>query len=172
MILNSKKLQIQRAVVQSGENAVAEAERISCDADEQRATLSFDQSIPETEATIEITFKGTMNFDMCGFYRSKYKSDEEPAPGTVRDSQGNFYMFSTQFESCDARQAFPCFDEPNLKATFDIALEVPDGQVAISNMPMKSTVDGKVPGTKLVSFDRTPPMSTYVSCPTSVLIKG
>ncbi len=71
-------------------------------------------------------------------------------------------MFSTQFESCDARRAFPCFDEPNLKASFDFEIEIPEDQVALSNMPEKEVKKGK-DGRKVVSFDRTPVMSTYVS---------
>ena len=70
-------------------------------------------------------------------------------------------MFSTQFESCDARRAFPCFDEPNLKATFDFAIEIPEDQVALSNMPEKVVKQGK-DGLKLVTFERTPLMSTYL----------
>ncbi len=71
-------------------------------------------------------------------------------------------MFSTQFESCDARRAFPCFDEPNLKATFDFSIEIPDDLVALSNMPEKA-VNKSSKGLKVVSFERTPVMSTYVS---------
>ena len=70
-------------------------------------------------------------------------------------------MFSTQFESCDARRAFPCFDEPNLKATFDFAIEIPEDQVALSNMPEKEVKQG-TEGRKVVVFDRTPLMSTYL----------
>jgi aminopeptidase N len=71
-------------------------------------------------------------------------------------------MFSTQFESSDARRAFPCFDEPNLKATFDFEMEVPEDLTALSNMPEKETKKSKKSGHKIVSFDRTPVMSTYL----------
>lgn len=70
-------------------------------------------------------------------------------------------MFSTQFESSDARRAFPCFDEPNLKATFDFEIEIPEDLVALSNMQEKQTRKSK-DGHKIVSFDRTPVMSTYL----------
>ena len=70
-------------------------------------------------------------------------------------------MFSTQFESCDARRAFPCFDEPNLKASFDVSIEIPEDQVALSNMPEKAVKETKH-GRKVVSFERTPVMSTYL----------
>ena len=70
-------------------------------------------------------------------------------------------MFSTQFESCDARRALPCFDEPNLKATFDFNIEIPEDQVALSNMSEKEVKPG-TNGRKVVKFDRTPLMSTYL----------
>ena len=70
-------------------------------------------------------------------------------------------MFSTQFQSCDARRAFPCFDEPNIKATFDVEIEIPNDQTALSNMPEKGARPGKG-GRKIVSFEKTPLMSTYV----------
>ncbi|KAF7593156.1 hypothetical protein BBP40_011869 [Aspergillus hancockii] len=86
---------------------------------------------------------------------------DEPSPDTPKE--GDFhYMLSTQFESCDARRAFPCFDEPNLKATFDFEIEVPEGQTALSNMSVKSQRKGSNPGLKVVSFETTPVMSTYL----------
>ena len=98
---------------------------------------------------------------MAGFYRSKYKPTVEAAKSVPRDDEYH-YMFSTQFESCDARRAFPCFDEPNLKATFDFEIEIPDDQVALSNMPEKATKKGSKDGFKVISFETTPIMSTYL----------
>ena len=98
---------------------------------------------------------------MAGFYRSKYKPAATPL-ASVPSDESHHYMFSTQFESCDARRAFPCFDEPNIKATFDVTLEVPEDLVALSNMPVKSESKASKPGTKLVEFERTPIMSTYL----------
>ncbi len=108
-----------------------------------------------------MNFSGTMNNVMAGFYRSKYKPAVTPASSVPKVDE-HHYMFSTQFESCDARRAFPCFDEPNLKASFDFEIEIPEDQVALSNMPEKEVKKGK-DGRKVVSFDRTPVMSTYVS---------
>lgn len=102
-----------------------------------------------------------MNDAMAGFYRSKYKPAVTPSPGTAKEGN-DYYMFSTQFEACDARRAFPCFDEPNLKATFDFEIEIPEDQTALSNMPEKTVTKGRKDGLKLVSFERTPAMSTYV----------
>jgi aminopeptidase N len=88
---------------------------------------------------------------MAGFYRSKYKPKGEVPESVAKDDEFH-YMFSTQFESCDARRGFPCFDEPNLKATFGVDLE----------MPEKETKESKRSGFKTVTFDRTPIMSTYL----------
>ena len=97
-----------------------------------------------------IDFKGTLNDRLLGFYRSKYK-----------DGSGKTkYLATTQFEAADARRAFPCWDEPAIKATFDVSLLVEKHMTAISNMPEKSknNVNSKV----LVEFQRTPIMSTYL----------
>lgn len=100
---------------------------------------------------------------MAGFYRSKYKPIDTPAQSVAKDGEHHL-MFSTQFESCDARRAFPCFDEPNLKATFDLSIEIPEDQIALSNMPEKDVLKLDN-GRKIVSFARTPIMSTYVGSP-------
>jgi len=98
---------------------------------------------------------------MAGFYRSRYKPAVEAAKSVPRDDEYH-YMYSTQFESCDARRAFPCFDEPNLKATFDFEIEIPEDQTALSNMPEKPTRKGSKDGLKVVTFEQTPIMSTYL----------
>jgi aminopeptidase N len=92
---------------------------------------------------------------------SKYKPAVPQAASVPRDDEWH-YQFSTQFESCDARRAFPCFDEPNLKATFDFKIEIPQDQVALSNMPQKSIEKSPKAGFHIVSFDKTPIMSTYL----------
>ena len=97
---------------------------------------------------------------MAGFSRSKYKAAATPASSVPKDGE-HHYLFSTQFESCDARRAVPCFDEPNLKATFEFEIEIPCDLTALSNMPEKGTRPGK-DGRKVVSFVKTPVMSTYV----------
>lgn len=140
---------------------MAKASEISYDKKSERVTLRFLEELPQSVVTVSISFNGVMNNAMAGFYRSKYTPAVEPTPDTPKE--GDFYyMLSTQFESCDARRAFPCFDEPNLKATFDFEIEVPKGQTAISNMPIKLEKDCNKPGLKVVSFDTTPVMSTYV----------
>ncbi len=71
-------------------------------------------------------------------------------------------MPSPQFESTDARRAFPSFDEPALKATFDISLVVDAGDTALSNGPIASDTPGPAAGKHTLHFARTPRMSTYL----------
>jgi aminopeptidase N len=143
---------------------LAKASDISYDKKSERVTFKFPQEIAPQDIVLSVNFTGTMNDAMAGFYRSKYKPVGEPAADTPKE--GDFsYMLSTQFESCDARRAFPCFDEPNLKAAFDFEIEVPKQQTALSNMPIKSERDGSRSGLKFVTFEKTPVMSTYVSIP-------
>ena len=97
-----------------------------------------------------LEFIGELNDRLLGFYRSKYQETS----GKTK------YLATTQFEAADARRAFPCWDEPAVKATFDISLLVEKHMTAISNMPekLKRSVNSKV----LVEFERTPIMSTYL----------
>ena len=151
------------------EKQSTEASKISYDKKSERVTLGFPSEILPSQALLEINFTGILNNSMAGFYRSRYKPAVTPLASVAKDGEDHF-MFSTHFEACDARQAFPCFDEPNLKATFDFEIEIPEDQVALSNMPEKSVVPGKGKnGYKVVSFEQTPIMSTYVSFATAVI---
>jgi aminopeptidase N len=162
--LNAHQLSIHSAEVSVEQTKTKQSFKsvdISYDAPRQRATISFPHDLPVSDkALIVIKFQGTINNDMAGFCRSKYKQPVTPAASVPMEGEYHL-MFSTQFESCDARRAFPCFDEPNLKATFDFEIEVPADQVALSNMPEKSVKKSK-DGFQVVSFERTPIMSTYL----------
>jgi aminopeptidase N len=164
IVLNSHQLKIHdsEVLVESSETQKPlESSDISYDAPRQRATIEFSEKIPASNTVvIVINFQGIMNNEMAGFYRSKYKPAATPAGSVAKDDEFH-YMFSTQFESSDARRAFPCFDEPNLKATFNVKIELPEDQVTLSNMPVKAVETGKT-GLHVVSFERTPVMSTYL----------
>ncbi|KAF2464665.1 uncharacterized protein BDR25DRAFT_271716 [Lindgomyces ingoldianus] len=169
IVLNAFQLKIHSAELKLGhvEKDVPprQAKNITYDEKRQRVTLGFGDETDliqySGEGVLTVKFEGVMNNVMAGFYRSKYKPKGEVPASVARDDEFH-YMFSTQFESCDARRAFPCFDEPNLKATFDVLLEVPEDQVALSNMPEKEVRPSSKSGFKTVLFDRTPIMSTYL----------
>lgn len=116
------------------------------------AVLEFkDEIVAGTAGKLNMSFSGELNVKMKGFYRSKYYTQN----GEER------YAGVTQFEATDARRCFPCWDEPALKATFDIKLIVPKNRVALSNMPVVKE-EILESGLRLLTFDRTPIMSTYL----------
>ncbi|RIB04123.1 peptidase family M1-domain-containing protein [Gigaspora rosea] len=125
---------------------------ISYDTQKQTVSLTFPEELPTgSKAALHLEFTGTLNDQMCGFYRSSYE-----------DKSGNTkYLATTQFEATDARRAFPSWDEPAIKATFDITLIVPSELTALSNMNVisENPHDG---GKKCVKFATTPIMSTYL----------
>ncbi len=117
----------------------------------ETATFAFDTPLPAGPATVEIAFTGILNDQLVGFYRS-----------TFIDSAGTSHTIATtQFEHSDARQAFPCWDEPSFKATFQINLTVPSHLAAYSNSPVTSDTDlGN--GQRTISYAPTMKMSTYL----------
>ncbi|MDE3146903.1 MAG: M1 family metallopeptidase, partial [Acidobacteriota bacterium] len=117
----------------------------------QTATFTFDEALPEGAATLEIAFTGVLNDLLVGFYRSTFTGDD----GRVHT------IATTQFEHSDARRAFPCWDEPSYKATFQVNLTVPSDLAAYSNSPETSSTDlGN--GWRTVTFAPTMVMSSYL----------
>ncbi len=126
-----------------------EAQKIIYDKKAETATFSFADTIPKGAMSLTIVFTGVLNDKMHGFYRSRFELNGK-----------THHIATTQFESTDARRAFPCWDEPAIKAIFDISLTVPKESTAISNtIVTKTTVEG---GCKTVRFAPTPLMSTYL----------
>ena len=149
IVLNAIELEIVTAEVDLGmEQRVP---NVTLDADSERLTLGLDYSIPVGPASIKISFTGILNDQLHGFYRSTYT-----APNGESKT-----IATTQFEATDARRAFPCWDEPDLKATYTVTLVVDDGLLAVSNSAeiARRTLDsGKIK----VEFARSMKMSTYL----------
>ncbi|MGA7833796.1 MAG: M1 family metallopeptidase [Acidimicrobiales bacterium] len=117
----------------------------------ETVTFIFDREIPAGPAVIEIAFDGILNDQLHGFYRSTY-TDEAGVEHIIA---------TTQFENTDARRAFPCFDEPDFKATFQVNLTVPSELATYSNSPVESDTNlGN--GQRTVSYRPTMVMSTYL----------
>jgi puromycin-sensitive aminopeptidase len=143
------------------ELAIDEAVVVDARGREQRATATLDETmerarleVPEPLATgagqLRITFRGTLNDKLRGFYRSVYKD-----PNGVSRT-----MAATQFEATDARRAFPCWDEPAFKAVFAATLVIDPALTAVSNTRIVSeTRDGS---RKVVRFADSIVMSTYL----------
>jgi len=149
LVLNSIEIEVSEATVdQNGQRVVAE---VSYDEEKQRITLVLPDNLDTGPATLNLAFTGILNDRLHGFYRSTYT-----------DVDGNTQTIATtQFEAPNARRAFPCWDEPEYKATFGITLVVPEDLLAISNsreISRNPVGNGKVE----VTFSDTMKMSTYL----------
>lgn len=147
--LHSVDLDIETAVVLQNKIKTF-ASRISYDKKTETATFVFPKALEVGKAKLTLVFKGILNDKMHGFYRSRYEVDGK-----------EYHLATTQFEATDARRAFPCFDEPALKAIFDIKLIVPKKSTAISNT-MPTSIREHSAGYQVVEFSPTPKMSTYL----------
>ena len=151
LVLNACELTIQQVSL-ADETGASQAGRATLDEPNERAVLEFPQVISPGRYTLRIAFAGSLNDKLKGFYRSSYK-----------DTTGNDKtLATTQFESTDARRAFPCWDEPAAKAVFQATLVIDAGLTAISNTAVVS--EDPIPGTgkKAVVFADTIKMSTYL----------
>lgn len=148
----SSQLKIKEACLKlKNSNEVLTNLKVSLDQSSETAVVDLSREIQPGPAYLSLKFEGELNDKMKGFYRSKYKLSDG------KDS----YMATTQFESTFARQAFPCWDEPAYKATFDITLTVPKDKTALSNMNELSEKDAG-DGWKTIEFATTPIMSSYL----------
>ena len=144
VVLHAHQLTISGATVaQAGGQQTA---TVALDAETQQATLRTPQPLAAGEAAIELAFAGTLNDQLAGFYLGR---------------QGDRRYAATQFEATDARRAFPCFDEPALKATFTVTLVVDARDAAMSNTPVVSDTPGPA-GKHTIRFETTKRMSTYL----------
>jgi len=145
--IDAAELSIKEShIIQEGKIISSES---SLNEKDEKLTIKLAKKI-KGNAKLSIKFTGTLNDRLLGFYKSQYK-----------DKKGKTkYLATTQFEAADARRAFPCWDEPAVKATFDVSLLVDKHLDAISNMPV---ISKKKTGTKILhKFGRTPIMSTYL----------
>lgn len=124
---------------------------ISFDEPKQTATFKFNETFTKGSTIIlDIDFTGILNDNMAGFYKSTYEENGETK-----------YLATTQMEATDCRRAFPSFDEPALKAVFDITLISDKHLTALSNEEIKE-VKNLDNGRKATVFKTTSIMSTYL----------
>ena len=121
--------------------------RVTTNAETETATFAVPDRLAEGPVTIDVTYTGILNDKLRGFY--------------ISEANGRKYAVS-QMEATDARRAFPSFDEPAFKATFDISMMVDRGDTAISNGRGVSDTPGPEPGKHTIVYARTPKMSTYL----------
>ncbi len=150
LTLHAAELALDPATVRSGETSWRSS-ALRFDETYETATFTFDEPLPVGPATLEIAYTGAIRDGLEGFYRSTYV-----------DADGvDQVIGTTQFEHSDARRAFPCWDEPVFKATYQVNLTIPAHLSAYSNSLVTSDVDlGN--GQRALAFAPTMTMSTYL----------
>jgi puromycin-sensitive aminopeptidase len=129
-----------------------EVDRINHHSSFDEVRLHTEKIIYPGKYTITLTFTGEITRAMNGMY-----------PCFFTDNSVEKKLIATQFESHHAREVFPCIDEPEAKATFDLSLVSPKDETVLANTPIKSQKSVKnQPEMILTTFERTPHMSTYL----------
>ena len=150
LVLNAIELTIHEATIIADDGSRRTAS-VTHDHQAQRIALRFDRPLPAGSYSLRIRFAGILNDQLHGFYRS-----------TFTDTEGSERVVAlTQFESTDARRAFPCWDEPEYKAVFGVKLDIDPALAAFSNGPevrRRTLEDGRV----RITFGDTMRMSTYL----------
>jgi puromycin-sensitive aminopeptidase len=149
IVLNAAEMTINEAVLtdDAGTKLVG---RATVDDTTERAVIKFDGEVGTGHWELDLKFTGTFNPKLKGFYLSRYKHEGKDE-----------VIATTKFEPCDARRAFPCWDEPAFKARFKVSLAIDEDLNAICNARLLKTtpVEG---GKKLLEFAPSIKMSTYL----------
>jgi aminopeptidase 2 len=155
--LNTLELDIHSTTIHGPSALVIENPHLSYNEDTQTTTIKLGKELSKGQKVqLKQTFTGQLNDQMAGFYRA-----------TSKDKDGKKkFMAVSQFEPTDARRAFPCFDEPALKAKYTVTLIADKHLTCLSNMDVASEteVDSKITGgkRKAVKFNKSPVMSSYL----------
>jgi puromycin-sensitive aminopeptidase len=150
---NALELEVDEAWVETSDGSVLRPTAATLDVDTERVSFGFDEPVAAGDVTFHTRFRGQLNDKLRGFYRSTF-TDAEGVEQTIA---------TTQFEATDARRAFPCWDEPEHKASFAITLVVDADLFAVSNAAeiSRRPLDAD-PSRHEVRFADTMVMSTYL----------
>src|SRR5262245_52453551 len=134
VVLNANEIEVEEAWLER--DGVRLDATVTFDKEHERVHLALDGTAEPGQWTLNARFHGILNDKLVGFYRSRFT-----------DQDGNeHWLATTQFEATHARQAFPCWDEPEMKAVFAVTLVVPEDLLAISNareLPSEPAAAGK-----------------------------
>ncbi|KAM5171352.1 aminopeptidase N-like isoform 1-T2 [Mantella aurantiaca] len=154
VIIHINKLNISNFVLKDDTNINIKVNKEQIVEKTNYFVLHLDESLKNGKTyTLHTEFIGELADDLAGFYRSEYVENGETK-----------LIATTQMQAPDARKAFPCFDEPAMKATFNITLRYKPNYGALSNMnPISNTTEiWNGQQWKVTVFEKTPKMSTYL----------
>jgi puromycin-sensitive aminopeptidase len=152
IVLNSVDLKVADAECKKEGSTNSIKLKVDYQPKAERIEFGLPYAIEPGRYLVSMKFSGALNDKGKGFFRASFRD----ASGSKR------WIEATQMEPTDARRMFPCIDEPQHKATFKISTSIETGETAISNAPLLAeAVDAKTKR-KIVRFDETPKMSTYL----------
>ena len=151
LVLNAAELEVGDASLAPAGGGSSRPLEVALQPELERVVFSSREPVGPGDYVLSCAFRGTLNDKLRGFYRSRFTDPE----GNERE------IASTHFEAADARRAFPCFDEPELKAVFSVTLDVEEGLFALSNAP-EQTVTPLEGGKRRIVFEDTMKMSSYL----------
>jgi puromycin-sensitive aminopeptidase len=149
LVLNAAELAISDVEVRTEDGALLGCS-VEFNDELEQVVFRAPSELPPGPCSVTCRFTGTLNDKLRGFYRSTFV-DEGGETQTIA---------TTQFESVDARRAFPCWDEPDRKATFEITLIVDREVDAFSNSPIAEVE--RMGDKNRIRFAQTMKMSTYL----------
>lgn len=153
LTFHQKGLDVYEAFVRRSDkkgSKVYETTRINNHGSYDEVRLHCDDMLYPGEYTVMMSFRGKITENMDGIYPCFFDHDGKKQK-----------LIATQFESHHAREAFPCIDEPEAKATFSLVVNTPNEGITLSNTPEVSTHTSD-DGRRVTEFEKTPKMSTYL----------
>jgi aminopeptidase N len=147
--LNAADIAFQKVTI----SCRPEAPKISLDKTQQTATFTFAKPIAPGRYTLAIDYTGVIYKQASGFFALDYAGQK-----------GQQRALFTQFENSDARRFAPMWDEPGIKSVFALSVDTPEGEMAVSNMPVTEvmTAPGHGGVRRITRFADTPKMSSYL----------
>lgn len=152
IVFHEKELKISTARITKHEKSKTTEfpiERINLLKSADEVRLHSSQMLYAGEYTIELEFNGKISRQMNGMYPCYFKHHGQDK-----------MLIATQFESHHAREVFPCIDEPEAKAVFNLTLTTPKAETVIANTPIKTQKTER--NSLITNFEETPKMSTYL----------
>lgn len=152
IILHALEMNISDVEISMADGSKKQVGTVEMDQKNEQAKLVFPQELSPGKYKLQLKFSAILNDSLRGFYRSYYK-----------DNKGEkHWLCSSQMEPSDARRMFPCFDEPEFKAVFQLNAVIDKNLSAISNAPIDHVTEINESQKRVIAFQPTPRMSTYL----------
>lgn len=146
IVLHAKALQIEEVTVHQG--GASRPSHWSLDADREVLQVALDEALESGPATLQVRYRGALSKNMHGLYLA---------------ADGDERAVCSQCEATDARAIFPCFDEPEFKASLAWTVRAPQGMVVLTNGALLEVENDEAAAASVWRFAPTEPVSSYLA---------